>query len=582
MAIRQKQERGENSFEKRLLFTRMAFTCLFLVVFFSLVKVQVLNRPSKVSGIYEKIEIPVPRGTIYDRNGKVMAMSLPYYSLYIDSWAVRHAEKKEPAYAARLEKELASILKISPGEIKKKTLQKYPLIKRELSVEEYTALTSAKLPGTVFLPGYKRIYPNDALACHVIGFAGTDGYGLEGVELYYNGLLQGKKGLSLILKDGSGELIRSVEKQLSPSQEGKDLYLTIDAGLQFIVEEEIESVCKKHNAASVSAIVIDYDTGEILAMANMPNYNPNFPDRYSVSDKRNRAVTDLFEPGSTFKIVTAAAAIEEGVFSPEDVIYCEKGKWFIRDHYLHDTHEYDNLTLREVVEKSSNIGTVKIAMGLGERKLYEYCCRFGFGTTTGIDLPGEIRGIMRPLNKWSGYSITAIPIGQEVGINALQGIRAMAAIANGGSLVNPHILKSVKGDSKEILTHRSKERRKILSKNTCSILTDILEDVTSPSGTAPLANIPGYSISGKTGTAQKIVNGRYAKGRYVASFVGFLNNPEARMLILVKVDEPRPVYYGGLVAAPAFRNILWRTLQQKNVPPAELAEDSRLAMKTKQ
>ncbi len=580
--IRQKRERGEKSFEKRLFLTKIAFLFLFFVVFSFLLKVQVLNRPKEVSGKYAKIEVPVPRGTIYDRNGKVLAMSIPFYSLYIDSWAVKHREKEEPSYAARLKKELLSLTDVKTSEIDDKMTQKYPLIKRELSVEEYTALKGAALPGTVFLPGYKRLYPNGRLACHVIGFSGTDGYGLEGVELYYNGLLKGENGVSLVLKDGSGDLIHSVEKKLSMPVPGKDLHLTVDSGLQFIVEEEIENVYKKYNAASASAIVIDYETGEILAMANVPNYDPNFPERFNSSNKRNRAVTDLFEPGSTFKIVTAAAAIEEGVFSPEDTIRCEKGKWFVRNHYLRDTHEYDKLTISEVIEKSSNIGTVKIAMELGESKLYEYCTRFGFGTTTGLDLPGEIRGILRPLNKWSGYSITAVPIGQEVGINALQGIRAMAAIANSGYLINPHILKSVQGDAEEILTHRGKNRKKILSESTCTTLRDILENVTAASGTAPLANIPGYSISGKTGTAQKIIDGRYSKSKYVASFVGFLNNPEAKMLILVKVDEPRPIYYGGLVAAPAFRNIMWRTLQQKNVPPSGILHDHRLALRQKQ
>lgn len=580
--IQQKQVRSEKTFEKRLLWIKMSFLGLFLIVFSFLLKIQVFNHPSENSGIYAKIDIPVPRGTIYDRNGKVLAMSIPYYSLYVDSWAVRYAEKKETSYAERLKNELSIILNMDPVEIEGKLQQKYPLIKKELSVEEYTTLRTANLPGTVFLPGYKRIYPNDTLACHVIGFAGTDGYGLEGIELYYNGFLQGKQGVSLILKDGSGELIRSVEKKVSIPEPGKDLYLTIDAGLQFIVEEEIENVYKKYNAASVSAIVINYESGEVLAMANMPNYNLNYPDRFSISDKRNRAVTDLFEPGSIFKIVTAAAAIEEGVISPDDIIDCENGMWFVRNHYLRDVHRYGRLTMEEVIEKSSNIGTVKIAMKLGEQKLYDYCCKFGFGMTTGIDLPGEIRGILRPLNKWSAYSITAIPIGQEVGINALQGIRAMAAIANGGNLINPYVLKEVKGDTEGMMVHKEKEKTKILSETTCNILRDILEDVTAPSGTAPLASIPGYSISGKTGTAQKIINGRYAIGRYVASFVGFLNNPEAKILILIKVDEPKPVYYGGVVAAPVFRNILWRSLQQKNIPPSDLLEDHKLAMKTKQ
>jgi cell division protein FtsI (penicillin-binding protein 3) len=574
----QKQESGERLFESRMAGIKIIFISLFIIVFSYLLRIQVFSHKNDTTGKYQKIEVPVPRGTIHDRNGVVLAMSVPFYSLYIDSWEVKHREKNEPSYTERLKKEIVSILKLKSSEVEDKFTQKYPLIKKELSIEEYTALKTANLPGIVFYPGYKRVYPHGRLACHIVGFSGTDGEGLEGIESYYNSLLEGEKGLSLILKDGSGELVHSIEKTLILPKQGKDLYLTIDSSIQFMVEEEIKTVYEKYNASNVSAIVIDYETGEILSMANLPDYNPNDPGHFSLSDRRNRAVTDLFEPGSTFKIVTAAAAIEEEIFSPDDIIYCEKGKWFVRNHYLRDVHPYGRLKVREVIEKSSNIGTVKIAMGLGEQTLYSYCTQFGFGTPTGIDLPGEIHGILRPLNRWSGYSITAVPIGQEVGINALQGIRAMAAIANGGYLVNPHILKSVKEDSKEIPLHREKNRQKILSEGTCEILKDILKEAISTSGTAPLAHIPGYSISGKTGTAQKIIEGRYSKNRYVASFIGFLNNPAAKMLILVKVDEPKPIYYGGLVAAPVFRNILWRTLQQKNIPPSGNIEDHRMVM----
>jgi len=249
---------------------------------------------------------------------------------------------------------------------------------------------------------------------------------------------------------------------------------------------------------------------------------------------------------------------------------------------LRDSHPYGKLTVAQVIEKSSNIGTVKIAMELGEKKLYEYCKKFGFGELTEVDLPGEIPGIMRPLNRWSGYSITAVPIGQEVGITTFQGIRAMGAIANGGYLINPHILKEIKGEGYEKMTlSRIKSRQKILSEKTCEVLKGILEEVTGPSGTAPLASIPGYKISGKTGTAQKTINGSYSKDKYVASFVGFLNGEEAKMLLLVKVDEPKPIYYGGLVAAPVFRDILWRTLQRHNIKPAEEFDDYKIVMKPK-
>ncbi len=575
-----KPERNKNSFEVRMAGTRIIFTTLFLIVLCYLLKIQVFSHAGETERTYEKIKVPVPRGTVYDRNGVILAMSVPFYSLYLDSWEIKHAEKREPAYTERLKKELISILDVKPSEIEEKINQKYPLIKKELSLKEYTELKSANLPGTVFQPGYKRVYPNDTLACHIIGFADTDGYGLEGVELYYNGLLQGKEGTSLVLKDGSGELIHSIEKSLEPPEPGKDIYLTIDLGLQFIVEEELKTAYSRYKASSVSAIIMDYETGEILALANLPNYNPNFPERFSASERRNRAITDLFEPGSTFKIVTTAAAIEENVLSPTDIIYCERGKWLVRNHYLRDVHPYEKLTVSEVIEKSSNIGTVKIAMKLGEEKLHNYCVRFGFGTTTGIDLPGEINGILRDLNNWSDYSITAVPIGQEVGINALQSIRAMAVIANGGYLVNPHILRSVQNEPEKIPISRNNHRQKILSKETCEILKSILEKAASPSGTAPLASIPGYSISGKTGTAQKIIDGRYSKSKYLASFIGFINNPEAKLVILVMVDEPKPIYYGGLVAAPVFRNILWHTLQCKNIPPSEKTVDHRMVMRT--
>ena len=578
--IRLKQETSENNIlNKRILFIRLSFALMFTIVFLSLVKIQIINPPEGKTGQYEKIEIPVPRGTIYDRNGKVLAMSVPYYSLYIDSWKVSHQKKKDPTYPEKLKEELISTLHINREELETKLQQRYPLIKKELSVEEYKTLTEKNLPGTVFLPSYKRIYPGGTLACHILGFAGIDGYGLEGAELYYNNILQGEKGLSLVLKDGTGDLIYSVEKKLSLPRPGKDIYLTIDTNLQYIVEEEIEDVYHKYNAASVSAIVIDYDTGEILALANIPKYDPNNPDKFSPSDRRNRAVTDLFEPGSTFKIVTAAAAIEEGVVSPDDILNCENGKWFVRNHFLRDVHPYGNLRVREIIEKSSNIGTVKIAMKLGEEKLYQYCRKFGFGKPTGIDLPGEISGLLRPLNQWSGYSITAVPIGQEVGINALQGITAMAVIANGGYLIQPHILKGIKEKSETLIPWKGQEKQRILAQETCETLTKILQGVTEPGGTAPLANIPGYNISGKTGTAQKIVNGHYSKDRFVASFVGFLQHKDARMLVLVKVDEPKPVYYGGLVAAPAFKNIMWRSLQHLNVPPEVFEEEHKLVMR---
>ncbi|HNS31397.1 MAG TPA: penicillin-binding protein 2 [bacterium] len=579
---KQRQERTEDIFDARFKKNRLMFIFFFMLVFINLFKIQVLQHSSIMadneSGKYREITIPVPRGTIYDRKNRILAMSVPFYSAYLDSWAVSHREKKEPDYRTRLKKELKSILKIKEKELEAKISQKYPILKRELSIGEYKTLQAKNLPGVVFEQNYKRIYPNNKLACHVIGFMGVDGEGLEGIELYYNGLLKGTRGSSLVLKDGKGALIHSVEKKLVQPVKGKDIQLTIDYNLQFILEEELEKAYSQFNARSVSAVIMDYENGEILALANIPNYDPNLPNDSNPSEKRNRVVTDLFEPGSTFKIVTAAAALEEKVFSPNDVIFCENGKWFVRNHYLRDVHAYGNLTVSKVIEKSSNIGTVKIASNLGERRLYEYCSRFGFGKLTGIDIPGEIRGILRPLNQWSGYSITAIPIGQEVGINALQGIRAMAVIANGGYLVKPHLLKEIVDESANIKTNAFREREQILSEETCKILTGILENVTQPGGTAPRANIEGYRISGKTGTAQKIIDGHYSKNRYVGSFSGYINGTKENLIIQVTVDEPKPIYYGGLVAAPTFKNVLWRSLQYLNIPPSMDCGNGKIVM----
>jgi len=556
---------------------------LLLLVFINLFKLQVIQRDLKrQGGPWVKVVSPVPRGTIYDRNGQVLAMSVPYCSVYLDSWAISEKEKDEKTYKERLKKELQETLGLQEKQINKYLSLKYPLIEKELSLNKYKELESKNLPGIVFEQRYKRVYPNNRFACHVIGFTGTDEEGLEGIELYYNSILKGMKGVSLILKDGKGALIPSVEKKLVEPEKGKDIKLTLDYKLQFIVEEELEKCYAQYNAKSASAVIMNYENGEILALANYPNYDLNFFKKANPAERRNRIVTDLFEPGSTFKIITVTAAMEEKLIAPEDTVFCENGRWFVRNHFLRDTHSYGHLTVREVLEKSSNIGTVKIAMKLGESRLYDYCNKFGFGQLTGIDLPGEVRGILRPLNRWSGYSITAIPIGQEVGTTAIQGIVAMGVTANGGYLVKPHILKEIQDKSADIKTLYNQQREQILSEKTCTTLTNILENVTKPGGTAPKANIDGYRISGKTGTAQKSINGRYSKNQYVASFCGYINGTEEKLVIMVTVDEPRPIYYGGLVAAPTFKNILWRSLQYFKIPPHQEYNNNKIVLNKKE
>jgi len=526
-------------------------------------KYKIIERKTR----YAKIKVLAERGKIYDRWGNLLAFNLPNYSLYFDTWMIQKLKEKNPEYLNELKNKLSEILKIDKKQIEEKMNEPYALIKKDIEIEEYEKIKKTNLKGIYFERKYKRVYPYGRHACHILGYTDIDGKGLEGVEYFYDSFLKGKDGIYLVLKDGLGNLIPSIKKTLIKEEKGKDIVLTIDSDIQFIVEEEIKNGYEKFSPKNISVIVMDADTGEILALANYPDYDPNNFSKFDLSIIRNKCVTDLFEPGSVFKIVTAAAAIEENIFTPDSTIMCEYGKWFVRDHYLHDVHPYGILTFEETVVKSSNIGIVKIAMSLGEEKLYKYCKKFKFGERTGIDLPGEIGGIFRPLENWSSYSITAIPIGQEVGITSIQGIRAISVFANGGYLVKPHIIKEIKDEKSYVINNYEDEKEQILSTNTTNIVKEMLRKVVSSEGTASSAKIDGYIICGKTGTAQKAVNGGYLKGKYVSSFVGFLLSKKKNIAISVNVDEPMGTYYGGLVAAPIFRDILVRIINYYQIPP---------------
>ncbi len=515
---------------------------------------------STLAGKIQFIEqqLPAQRGTIYDRNGNILAMDVPARTLYVDT---RHIDDREKTM-----KILASILKIPVSEIEKKFREKYPRIKRKLTVEEYTAIEKEKLKGIVFEEDYKRVYPKGKLACHILGFTNVDGVGIEGVEMQYNDILSGETGLITIPRDGRGNVLNSLSRVIRSSVKGKDIYLTIDERIQQIVEEEIEKCWEKSCPKKISVIAMDPKTGEILAMANKPDYDPNVPSRFPPEHRKNYAVTDLFEPGSIFKIVTAAAVLEEKKAGLDEVFNCEGGKWFIRGHILHDAHPYGPLEFQQIIIKSSNIGTVKLAMRIGEETLYQYIKKFGFGELTGIDLPGEIRGILRSVERWSDYSITAIPIGQEVGVTCLQAIRAISVFANGGYLVRPHVLKKVESSDSSLL-HSAVTGEPLITSENIMTLNSILARVVSEEGTAVKAKIHGYSICGKTGTGQKFINGAYSHSKFIASFLGFIPLEDPKISILVNVDEPVGAYYGGAVAAPVFKEVAWRIMQYMQVPP---------------
>lgn len=426
---------------------------------------------------------------------------------------------------------------------------------RKLTPDKSEAVKKLNIKGLGFLKETKRIYPNSYLASHILGFSGTDNLGLEGVERDFNKYLAGRGGWAIFLRDARLKKLDILEKMISPV-DGMDLVLTIDEVIQYIAERELDKVFKSFHAKSASIIVMDPHTGRILAMASRPNYDLNNHAGISQDSIRNRAICDLFEPGSVFKIVTASAALEEKKVTEEDTFFCENGSYKVGGRILHDHMSHGLLTFKQVIEESSNIGTVKVAMLLGPDTVYRYLKDFGFGSKLGIDLSGEISGMIKPVWLWSKTSITAIPIGQEVGVTALQLASAISVIANGGQLMKPYIVDSVRNSQGAIIKQNKPTLiRKVISVDTAmrikKILTGVIEE-----GTGKLAKVSGFSAAGKTGTAQKLeANGTYSHTKFVASFIGFAPVEDPLLTIVVTVDEPHGSYFGGVVAAPVFQKV---------------------------
>jgi len=509
------------------------------------------------------MKLPAFRGAICDRKGRELAVSLPTNSICLFSKSSEFL--REPENTVSILVKCLGINKSSLLERIQKS-KNFVWVKRSVEREDYEKIKKLELPGVGFCKEFKRIYPKGILASHILGFTDIDGKGLEGMELKNDELLRGKSGWHILIKDARGRIIPSLEKKREKNHEGFNIVLTIDERIQQIVEEELERVYREFNALSATAIVMDPFSGEILGLANRPTFNPNSPGSYQASFRRNRAITDIFEPGSVFKVVVAAAVLEEGILGPKEVIFCENGKWLYRKHVLHDAEPHQNLSFREVIAKSSNIGTVKVASRLGKEKVYRYARNFGFGQSTGIDLPGEVRGVLRTPDKWSKYSMAAIPIGQEVAATPMQAICALAVIANGGNYVKPYFVKEVE-DSQGVSVWKTKPwRRQIISRETAMTLTSILRDAVEEEGTAPLAKIYNYTVAGKTGTSQKVINGRYSHSKFFSSFIGYAPAENPKVVVLVMVNEPKPLYYGSLVAAPAFREITRRILSYLEVP----------------
>ena len=511
---------------------------------------------------HEKVlKLEPRRGAVYDRYKEPLAINLEMKSIFADPRYVEDKERTADVLSRMLDVDKSLVL----DRLNKD--KAFVWIKRKVDLDEAEKVKKLNLKGIHFVPESRRNYPNDSMAAHVIGFAGLDNKGLEGLELKYDDKLKGEPGYRHLLRDARRRTVLFNDRDSIPAKDGYNITLTLDTVVQYITEEELEKMVKKYNATSASAIVMDPFTGEILALANYPTYNLNEFSESLISERKDSAVTDVYEPGSVFKIVTASAALNEGTVSLDDKFDCENGEYSVGGRILHDYHAYDELTFKDVIAKSSNIGTVKVAEKVGKEKVYEYIKRFGFGENTGIELPGEVPGISRPPSVWSRSDITTIPIGQGIAVTSLQLACALSVIANGGYLVQPYIIDNI-STWEGVIYKKFKPflKREVISTDTAEKTKEMLREVVT-TGTARNINAKKYDICGKTGTAQMVnPKGGYYDNKYYATFIAFAPKDEPRVCVVVVAKDPHPGHFGGVVAGPAVKNIIDRTLEYMGVP----------------
>ena len=547
-------------------------------------------------GIYGHITIPPRRGIIYDRNQEELAVSLDVDSVYATPVKVT-----TPRSTGRL---LAKALDLDPKNRRKITKRLagekgFAWIARRVTPDKALAVKKLDLTGVGLVKEPKRFYPYTFLACHVIGFAGLDAKGHWGLERGFDQVLRGPKRTVVTVKDGLRRTISLGSEAFAELNEGRHIILTLDKRLQYRTEAILGQTVKRYKAKAGQAIVMDVRTGEILAMASAPAFNPNVAGNYSGDSFRNRTVTDMFEPGSTFKVFVAAAALRSGKVGLEQLFDCEKGEWKIGGRVIHDTHEYDKLNLADIIKFSSNIGAAKVGQEVGKETLYRTVRDFGFGQPTGVDLPGEARGILRRPSSWRPVELANICFGQGLTVTPLQMVSAFAAVANGGLLMRPFVVKAqVDQNGNLVKETRPHVVRRVMPPHENRILAKMLVRVTEPGGTGARIKVPPFALGGKTGTAQKVKpTGGYSHSDYMSSFVGFLPADDPRLAILVVIDTPRGRHYGGTVAGPAWAGIakaaletlgihspapatqLVRAPREQTAPPAPKADPGLLLAK---
>jgi cell division protein FtsI (penicillin-binding protein 3) len=541
-----------------------------MVAVFALVFAAVLVRAAWLQGVRaggldalaasqhrETVSIPARRGTIYDRTGRALAIGEQATTVYANPKQIRDPEDVAERVAIALDLDAEDLLPLLSDRSKG-----FVYLKRKADPEQAELLEAQNIVGLGFLREERRAYPKGAIGSEVVGYAGLDNEGLAGLELELDGVLSGSPGSESVVRDPFGRALRVLETK--PVAHGGDVYLTLDETLQGQVERILAQTRDQWGAKSATAIVLDPKTGGVLAMAVEPGFDANRYPKVSRDRQRNRTVTDTYEPGSTFKVVTLGGVLESGMVTPTTE-YTLAPSIQVSDRVIHDAEPRPTMTMTvaEILSKSSNVGTITLALGLGPDGLSEWIDRFGFGHKTGIDFPGESEGIVLPTSEWSGSTIGNVPIGQGIAVTPIQMASVYAAIANGGLVIEPHLVDRLDGRSA-----REPKRKRLVSRTTADQLTAMLRAVVRE-GSGIAAQVAGYSVAGKTGTAAKPdpVLGGYSTSKYVSSFVGFVPSTRPRLCILVTVDEPKGAIWGGAVAAPAFSRIADFALQYLEIPP---------------
>ncbi len=498
------------------------------------------------------IEVSASRGKIVDRNGDLLAVSTPMKSIWAipgDARTMSTAQKRQ----------LAALLDISVRELDGKIAPEktFVFIKRQVPPETADRIAALKLPGVHQEKEYRRYYPTGDMTAHIVGFTGVDDKGLEGVELAFQPSLIGRHGSRTVIRDRRGNIVEDIGA-LKPPQDGKDIRLALDSKVQYLAYSQLKAAVEKHKAKAGGAIVLDTRTGEILALVNLPSYNPNNREHLSGAQLRNRAITDTFEPGSVMKPFTAALALELGKVRPETVINCAPGKLSIGPATISDAHPHGALTVAQVVQKSSNVGTVKMALGFPPRDMWEMLDSVGFGQAPNLGFPGEVHGRLRPWKNWRPIEQATMSYGHGVAVSLIQLARAYAIFARDGETVPLTLIRS-----DEPPAHGAR----VFSQQTAREIRTMLEMAVQPEGTAPKARVPGYRVGGKTGTAYKIEGGVYVR-KYIASFIGLAPIGDPRLVVAVMIDEPTGgAHYGGDVAGPVFSQIMGGSLRTLGIPP---------------